>query len=110
MRSIATSLFSFDDSYARDLEGPFEPWRAAQVPAPELLMLNVALATELGLDVDALASPEGVGVLAGNAVAEGSSPIAMAYSGHQFGHYSPRLGDGRALLLGEIMSATTGGP
>ncbi len=101
--SIATPLFRFDDSYARDLEGLFEPWRAAQVPAPHLLMLNAALAAELDLDVEALSSPEGVSVLVGNAITEGSSPIAMAYSGHQFGNYSPRLGDGRALLLGELI-------
>ncbi|TFG96519.1 MAG: YdiU family protein [Myxococcales bacterium] len=102
---LATSLFRFDDSYARDLEGLYEPSRAAQAPAPELLMLNTALAAELGLDVDALASPEGVGLLVGNAVALGSSPIAMAYAGHQFGSYSSRLGDGRALLLGEIIAS-----
>jgi uncharacterized protein YdiU (UPF0061 family) len=103
--SIATSLFSFDDSYARDLAGLYEPCRAAQVPAPELLMLNTALAADLGLDVDALASPQGIGLLVGNTVAEASSPIAMAYAGHQFGSYSPRLGDGRALLLGEIIDS-----
>jgi len=103
--NIASPLFHFDDSYARDLEGLHEPWRAAQVPAPELLILNSALASELGLDADALASPDGVDLLVGNSVAEGSSPIAMAYSGHQFGNYSPRLGDGRALLLGEILDA-----
>lgn len=101
----ATRLFDFDDTYARDLEGLHEPWRAAEVPAPELLLLNGALADELGLDPDALASRGGVDLMVGNAVAEGSSPIAMAYSGHQFGHYSPRLGDGRALLLGEILDA-----
>ncbi len=103
--SLATPLFRFDDSYARDLEGLYEPWRAAQVPAPELLLLNFALAAELGLDADALASPEGVGLLVGNAVVEGSSPIAMAYAGHQFGNYVPRLGDGRALLLGELIDS-----
>jgi uncharacterized protein YdiU (UPF0061 family) len=101
--SLETSLFRFDDSYARELEGLYEPGRAAQVPAPELLMLNTALAAELGLDVGALASPEGVDLLVGNRVASGSSPIAMAYAGHQFGSYSSRLGDGRALLLGEIV-------
>jgi uncharacterized protein YdiU (UPF0061 family) len=101
--SLEVSLFRFDDSYARDLEGLYERCRAAPVPAPELLMLNGALAAELGLDADALASPEGVGLLVGNAVASGSSPIARAYAGHQFGSYSARLGDGRALLLGEII-------
>ncbi len=99
----ATPLFRFEDRYARDLKGLYEPWRAARVPAPELLILNTRLAAELGLDAEALASREGVALLVGNAVAEDSTPIAMAYAGHQFGGYSPRLGDGRALLLGELL-------
>jgi uncharacterized protein YdiU (UPF0061 family) len=61
------------------------------------------LARTLGLDADALASPEGVEILAGNRVAEGSEPLAQAYAGHQFGHFVPQLGDGRAILLGEVM-------
>ena len=101
----AAPLIRFDDRFARDLAGLYEPWRAATVPAPELLILNAPLAAELGLDTGALASPGGVELLVGNAVAEGSSPIAMAYAGHQFGNYSPRLGDGRALLLGELVDA-----
>ena len=100
--STATSLFAFDNTYARELEGLFDPWHAAQAPAPELLMLNRDLAIELEADPEALASPDGVQVLVGNVVATGSTPIAMAYAGHQFGNYSPRLGDGRALLLGEV--------
>jgi serine/tyrosine/threonine adenylyltransferase len=98
-------LFRFDNSYARELVGLFDPWQAAGAPAPELLALNRSLAAELGVDPDALAGPDGIAVLAGNAVAEGSQPIALAYAGHQFGNYSPRLGDGRALLLGEIVDA-----
>ncbi len=102
MRSAAP-LFRFDDRYARELHGLYEPWRAAPVPAPALLILNAPLAKELGLSCEALASPDGVALLVGNRIAEGSSPIAMAYAGHQFGSYSPRLGDGRALLLGELV-------
>mgnify|MGYP000107533704 CR=1 FL=1 len=98
-------LFHFDDRYARDLPGLYEPWRAAVVPTPSLLILNRALAAELGLDADALTTPEAVDILVGNRVVEGSTPLAMAYAGHQFGGYSPRLGDGRALLLGEIVDA-----
>lgn len=101
--SSGVPSFGFDNSYARELEGLFDPWHAAQAPDPQLLMLNRALAVELGLDPDALAAPAGVEVLVGNRVAEGSEPIAMAYAGHQFGNYSPRLGDGRALLLGELV-------
>jgi len=66
-------------------------------------VLNEELAAELGVDEDALRAPEGVAVLVGNAVPEGASPVAQAYAGHQFGGFSPRLGDGRALLLGEVL-------
>src|SRR5918997_2828270 len=78
------------------------PWQAAEVPDPRLLVLNDALAAELGLDPDALRSPEGVRLLVGNAVPDGARPVAQAYAGHQFGAFVPRLGDGRALLLGEL--------
>ena len=75
---------------------------AAGASEPRLLVLNTALAAELGLDAEWLASAAGVAVLAGNAVPAGARPLAQAYSGHQFGGFSPRLGDGRALLLGEL--------
>ena len=65
-------------------------------------MLNEALAAELGLDAEALRAPDAVAVFAGNATPEGVTPVAQAYAGHQFGGFSPRLGDGRALLLGEV--------
>ncbi|MFN8020105.1 MAG: YdiU family protein [Acidimicrobiales bacterium] len=101
--SVATEVFRFDDSFARELEGMYDPWHAAPAPDPRLVLLNRELAVELGLDADALASPGGVAVLVGNEVVPGSQPIAMAYSGHQFGSWSPLLGDGRALLLGELI-------
>ena len=95
--------FAFDNSYARALEGAYVAWKPAAAPAPKLLRLNRGLADELGLDPDALASPEGLAVLAGNTVPDGAQPIAQAYAGHQFGGFSPQLGDGRALLLGEVI-------
>ena len=98
-------MFGFDNTFVRDLAGLFQPWQAATVPAPRLLLLNDALALELGLDPAALRSPRGVAVLAGNEVPEGAASVAQAYAGHQFGGYSPRLGDGRALLLGEVIDA-----
>jgi uncharacterized protein YdiU (UPF0061 family) len=93
----------FDNRYARDLPGCYVPWQPAQAPAPRLLFLNHALAAELGLDAQALDSPDGAALLAGNTLPEGAQPIAQAYAGHQFGGFSPQLGDGRALLLGEVI-------
>ncbi|MQA34497.1 protein adenylyltransferase SelO family protein, partial [Modestobacter roseus] len=92
-----------DDGFARALPELALPWQAEEAPAPTLLVLNDRLADELGLDPAWLRSPEGVRFLVGNAVPDGASPVAQAYSGHQFGNYSPRLGDGRALLLGELV-------
>ena len=103
MSVAARSLFRFDNSYVRELPGLYEPWQSTRAPAPRLLALNDELATELGLDADGLRAPEGVAVLAGNATPDGASPVAQAYAGHQFGWFSPRLGDGRALLLGEVL-------
>ena len=88
--------------YASELADLVVPWRAADAAAPELLLLNESLATELGLDPEYLGSEEGVRLLVGNHVPAGATPAAQAYAGHQFGGYSPRLGDGRALLLGEL--------
>jgi len=103
MSVAAGALFAFDNSYVRELPGLYEPWRAAPAPAPRLLALNDDVAVELGIDPLALRTPEGVALLTGNAVPEGATPVAQAYAGHQFGGYSPRLGDGRALLLGEVL-------
>lgn len=95
-------MFQFDNSYARLPQGFFARVAPTPAPAPELLALNEALAAELGLDAAWLASDEGVAVLAGNALPEGAEPIAQAYAGHQFGGFVPQLGDGRAVLLGEV--------
>ncbi|MEA2316479.1 MAG: serine/tyrosine/threonine adenylyltransferase [Solirubrobacteraceae bacterium] len=103
MSVVARPLFAFDNSYVRELSALCEPWQAAPAPEPRLLALNESLAAELGADADALRTPEGVAVLAGNATPEGASPVAEAYAGHQFGAFQPRLGDGRALLLGEVL-------
>jgi uncharacterized protein YdiU (UPF0061 family) len=94
----------FDNSYARLPDRFHARLAPTPVAAPRLLKLNVALARELGLDPDWLASPEGVEVLAGNRIAEGSEPLAQAYAGHQFGGFVPQLGDGRAILLGEVVA------
>ena len=96
--------FSFDNSYARLPENFYARLAPTRVAAPRLIQLNVALAETLGLDPEQLASPEGVAILAGNRIAEGSEPLAMAYAGHQFGSFVPQLGDGRTNLLGEVVA------
>ena len=93
----------FDNSYVRDLSGFYAPWQPAAAPAPRLLFLNWPLATELGLPPDGLDGEAGAALFAGNALPPGAEPVAQAYAGHQFGGFSPQLGDGRALLLGEVI-------
>ena len=103
MTGMATTEFSFDNTYARDLEGLYVPWKAAAVAEPKLIKLNHALAEELGLNAAALDTPEGALIFSGNQLPPGATTIAQAYAGHQFGGFSPQLGDGRALLLGEVI-------
>ena len=98
-----TLRFNFDNTYARDLEGFYTPWQAAPVPEPAFLAFNRELAAELSLDAGALETESGAAVFAGNNVPDGATPLAQAYAGHQFGGFSPQLGDGRALLLGEVI-------
>jgi uncharacterized protein YdiU (UPF0061 family) len=95
--------FGFENTCARLPERFYSRLNPTPVAAPRLIKLNVELARNLGLDPDALASARGVEILAGNRVAEGSEPLAQAYAGHQFGHFVPQLGDGRANLLGEVI-------
>lgn len=102
MSVVPPVTLSLGDRFARELPELALDWRAAAAPAPALLVLNDALAVDLGLDAEWLRSPDGVGLLTGTALPEGATPVAQAYAGHQFGGYSPRLGDGRALLLGEL--------
>ena len=94
---------AFDNSYARLPERFFTRLPPTPVAGPELIKVNHGLADLLGLDVDALESEAGVAMLAGNAIPPGADPLAQVYAGHQFGGWSPRLGDGRAILLGEIV-------
>ncbi|WP_235756769.1 protein adenylyltransferase SelO [Paracoccus salsus] len=97
-------MIHFDNSYARLPDGFFARVGPTPVTAPSLLALNEALASRLGLEADWLRSPEGIAMLAGNAVPDGAEPIAQAYAGHQFGGFVPQLGDGRAVLLGEVVA------
>jgi uncharacterized protein YdiU (UPF0061 family) len=98
-----TVHFPFQNSYAALPANFFARVAPTPVTAPRLIKLNRPLAAELGLDPDQLDSPEGAEILAGKTVPPGADPIAMAYAGHQFGHFVPQLGDGRAVLLGEVV-------
>ena len=91
----------FNNRYVILGERFFDRIRPTPVRKPELIKFNDALAGELGIATDQLAA-SGAAVFSGNTLPEGSEPLAMAYAGHQFGHFVPQLGDGRALLLGEI--------
>lgn len=95
--------FPFDNTYARLPERFFARLPPTPVKAPRLIRVNRPLADRLGLNPDLLADGEGVEMLAGNHVAETADPIAAAYAGHQFGSFVPQLGDGRAILLGELV-------
>jgi uncharacterized protein YdiU (UPF0061 family) len=100
---VSPAVFRFDNSFARELQGLCVPWQPAAVCAPKLLYFNHALAEELGLDTATLDGPAGAAMFTGNALPEGAEPVAQVYAGHQFGGFSPQLGDGRALLLGEVI-------
>jgi uncharacterized protein YdiU (UPF0061 family) len=95
----------FQNTYAALPANFFARVAPTPVAAPRLIKLNRPLALHLGLDPDRLDSPEGAEILAGKRVPDGADPIAMAYAGHQFGHFVPQLGDGRAILLGEVIDA-----
>ena len=98
-----TIHFPFDNTYARLPDSFFARVEPTSVTAPRLIRLNRDLALQLRLDPDRLSSPEGVELLSGNWVPDAAEPIAMAYAGHQFGQFVPQLGDGRAILLGEVV-------
>ncbi|MEO1598977.1 MAG: YdiU family protein [Pseudomonadota bacterium] len=101
----AEAAFPFDNSYARLPERFYARLDPAPAAEPRMIRLNRDLAAELGLDPAALDGPEGARLLSGAAVPVGADPIAQAYAGHQFGGFSPQLGDGRAILLGEVVDA-----
>lgn len=97
--------WKFDHSYTKLPSTFYTKQELKPVRAPGMVVLNDALAASLGLRAEALQSEEGVAVLAGNRVPEGAEPLAQAYAGHQFGHFT-MLGDGRAILLGEQITPT----
>ncbi|MDP9466883.1 MAG: YdiU family protein [Actinomycetota bacterium] len=105
MSVLPAPTVRLDDRFARELPELAVPWEAAPAPEPRLLAFNEPVATELGLDPEWLRSEDGLRLLVGTLVPEGARPVAQAYAGHQFGGFVPRLGDGRALLLGELTTA-----
>ncbi|MDP9433432.1 MAG: YdiU family protein [Actinomycetota bacterium] len=102
MTVAPAASISVGSNFARELPELAVPWRAEEAPEPRLLVLNEPLAADLGLDSAWLRSPDGVRLLVGSAYPDGATPVAQGYAGHQFGGFSPRLGDGRALLIGEL--------
>lgn len=96
--------FAFENSFHDSMEGFYAPAEAAKPSAPKLLIFNRALAGRLGIDVAGATDDQLARVFSGEEMPEGANPLALAYAGHQFGHFSPQLGDGRALLLGEIVA------
>ncbi len=98
-----TPGIAFDNTYARELQGFYVDWQPTPVRAPALVFFNRTLAEELGLALDGLTADDLAAIFSGNRLPAGAQPIAQAYAGHQFGHFAPQLGDGRALLLGEVI-------
>jgi len=99
----AVAAFRFDNSFARELPGFYFPLRPGVVRAPRLLFLNDSLSEELGLNLASLDATARAAIFAGNTLPDGAEPLAQAYAGHQFGGFAAQLGDGRALLLGEVI-------
>ena len=97
-------LIHFDNSYADNLNGFYTSCKSEFYPAVSLIKFNHSLATQLGFKFDGLDENELADIFSGNQMLEGSTPIAQIYAGHQFGHFSQQLGDGRALLLGEVVN------
>ena len=95
-------FINFENSYAKELNEICEKFKPAGFPRSEILLKNYGLAEELGLDRKFIDSKECLNIFSGTSLPKSSNPIAQAYSGHQFGHFNPQLGDGRAILLGEI--------
>ncbi|MFM5916960.1 MAG: protein adenylyltransferase SelO [Novosphingobium sp.] len=99
-----TASWAFDNSWVRELAGMFTPWQAEQPKAPRLVLFNHGLAERLGLPGHEAGEEQIARWYSGAEPPPGSEPAALAYAGHQFGQFNPAMGDGRALLLGEIVA------
>jgi hypothetical protein len=96
-------VFRFDNTYARLPEKFYARVASAKVPKPELIKWNAELARQLGAQAESPPDKELAEVFTGQKLLPGSEPIALVYAGHQFGHFVHQLGDGRALLMGEVV-------
>ncbi len=96
-------IFKFNNTYANQLEGFYTAHQSAKVPTPKIIKVNTALAAQLGIDLNSLSVEQQTAIFSGNIAPEGSNPLAQVYAGHQFGNFVQQLGDGRALLLGEVV-------
>ena len=105
-RAIEKINFGFDNSYARLPERFFQRISPVPVKMPDLIYINSPLVENLGLNLDALYGKTGAAIFSGNLIPPGADPIALAYGGHQFGNFVPQLGDGRAVLLGELFDSS----
>ena len=101
--SEAPAIGRFDNSYARLPAGFHAAAEPARAAGPRLVKFNRELAAELGLDVDGIDDATLAAIFSGNTIPEGAEPVALAYAGHQVGQFVPQLGDGRAILLGEVV-------
>lgn len=99
-----TEHLPFDNSYSTQLKGFYAPWEPHGAYTPSMAIFNHTLAKELGLDTLCHDQAYAARILSGHMLPEGAAPLAQRYAGHQFGHFSPELGDGRAILLGELIT------
>ncbi len=97
-------MWAFDNSYFRTMEGFHVPTEPERAPEPQLIWMNRPLAADLGLSLEGLEEAQLAAFFSGAALPTGAEPLAQAYAGHQFGNFVPQLGDGRAVLLGEIIA------
>ena len=104
--SVKIKIIDFNNSFVKLGENFFSPVNPTPVKSPQIVKINYELASELGLKINKLNENTLANLFSGNKIFSGSEPLAMAYAGHQFGHFVPQLGDGRAILLGEIIDTS----
>ena len=103
-KTSKSQIFQFDNTYINLPKNFYQKIKPVPVKKPHLLKLNHELLDYFNLDISSLKSSSGVSILSGNKVPTNTTPLAMVYAGHQFGNFVDQLGDGRAVLLGEIIA------